>query len=113
MSTIVDKPPFEYEKEPAEKEIIGVNFSRRIPSGVTISMYEVTSALFDNSPEKIAEAADLGPHLSVSSIVVVGKILTCMISDGVDTFKYKVTFKVTLSDGQLKEDNVRVKVIEK
>lgn len=109
---VVDTKPFEYRKQPAESEIIGVNFSRRMPPSTTIAAYSVTSSLWNNTPEQIAAAPNLGDHLEVSGVALVGKVLTCLISKGLSTYNYKVTFKITLSDLQVKEEDVFVKVIE-
>lgn len=105
-----DLSPFVFSKQPAEREIIGIDFSRRIPSGVTIISYTVVAELHDNSSDLIANMT--GTQLQVSSIAVVKKTLSCLITDGEDGFKYRVTFKVTLSDGQIKEDEIFVNVIE-
>lgn len=111
---------FSYEKQPWEVEIIGVDFSRRVPAGVTILPVEVdvTDVRIEETitPSNLI-ASNYGPHLAISSIALAGvigreKILTAKISDGVTGFQYRVTFKVTLSDGQKKEDDVLVTVKE-
>lgn len=111
---------FEYHKQPSEIEIIGVDFSRRVPAGVTIVPVEVdvtwVSKELTISPTNLVES-NYSPHLTISDIVLAGvagreKILTAKISDGVENFQYRVTFKVTLSDGQKKEDDVLVTVKE-
>lgn len=111
---------FAYTKQPWEEEIIGVDFSRRVPSGITILPVEadVTDVQIEAtiSPANMHEG-DYSPHLTISSIVLTGvvgreKILTAKISDGVAAFQYRVTFRITLSDGQKKEDDVLVTIKE-
>lgn len=110
MPSTSDLKPFTFPKQPDEKEIIAVDFSRRIPSGVTIVSQTVVSELFGNTADQIANMT--GTPLSVSAITVVRKTVSCLISDGEDGFHYRVTFKITLSDGQVKEDEVFVDVKE-
>lgn len=110
MSSVSDVKPFTFQKQIAEKETIGVDFSRRIPAGVTITVTSVVSALYNNTPEQIQNMT--GTPLQVSSVSLVKKVLSCLISDGEDGFNYKVTFTITLSDGQVKQDEVIVNVRE-
>jgi len=110
MPSTSDLKPFTFQKQPLEKEIISVDFSRRIPAGVTIAAQTVVSELWNNSPELIANMT--GTLLQVSGIAVVRKVLSCMITDGSGGYNYRVTFTVTLSDGQVKEDEVFVTVKE-
>jgi hypothetical protein len=110
-TTIIDVEPFEFEKQPAEKETIGINFSRRVPAGATVTSYTVVSELYDNSPEKVSASTD---PLQVSNISLsTNKTLSCLISNGQDGYKYKVTFTLNLSDLQAKQDEIFVTVKEK
>jgi hypothetical protein len=111
---------FEYTKQPWEEEIIGIDFSRRIPAGTTVLAVQtgVTEAVLEAiiSPQGL-NPNDYGSHLVVSTAILTGitgkeKILTSLVSGGVTGFKYRVAFKVTLSDGQKKEDDVLVIVKE-
>jgi hypothetical protein len=111
---------FEYTKQPWEEEIIGVDFSRRVPTGITIM--PVATGITEVSIEETVSpsgsiAANYGGHLVLGTPVLTGvvgkeKILAVMISAGVSGFKYRVSFRVTLSDGQKKEDDVWVIVKE-
>jgi hypothetical protein len=111
---------FEYTKQPWEEEIIGVDFSRRIPVGVTVQpvqtgVTEVVVELIEGLTSQNVD--DYSDHLVVATPVLTGitgkeKILTALVSGGVSNFKYRVAFKVTLSDGQKKEDDVWVIVKE-
>jgi len=103
---------FEYTKQPEEKEIIAVDFSRRIPAGITVTSY--TTTIETTSP---TDPNSYTSHLVLGTPTMTGvtgkeKILAVMISEGVDGYKYRVSFKVTLSDGQIKEDDVWVIVKE-
>lgn len=111
---------FEYNKQPWEEEIIGVDFSRRMPAGTTVqavqtgvteAVVELTEGLTGQNP------SDFSGHLELATPVLAGvsgkeKILTVLVSKGVANFKYRVAFKVTLSDNQKKEDDVWVIVKE-
>lgn len=111
---------FTYEKQPWEEEIIGVDFSRRVPSGRTILPVaaDVTEVTIEETVGLQGQIPDgLGSHLQLGTPALTGvvgkeRILAVMISAGVDQFKYRVSFKVTLSDGQKKEDDVWVIVKE-
>jgi hypothetical protein len=107
---VIDTQPFEFEKKPDEKETIGINFSRRIPSGVTISSYTVTAALYGNTADQIAAAGNLDAELDVSGSAVSNKTLSCLIDKGLDGYKYRVKFVVILSDTQRKTDYVYVTI---
>jgi hypothetical protein len=111
---------FEYTKQPWEEEIIGIDFSRRIPAGKTIltPASDVTEVKIEEiiSPSRL-NPSDYGGHVTISSVALSGivgreKILVALISGGVDGFQYRVTFRVTLSDGQKKEDDVLVIIKE-
>lgn len=111
---------FEYTKQPWEEEIIGVDFSRRVPAGTTISAVaaDVTYVEVEETLGLNGQSSDgLGSHLVLDTPVLTGvsgreKILAVKVSEGVDQFKYRVSFKITLSDGQKKEDDVWVIVKE-
>jgi hypothetical protein len=108
---------FEYIKQPQEKELIGVDFSKRIPSGVTIE------AVAEGTTEVVLEetigdnAGDYGGHIEIGTPFLTGaagkeKTLAVMVSAGISGFKYRLSFRVTLSDGQKKEDDVLVTIKE-
>ena len=114
---------FEYTKQPWEEEIIGVDFSRRVPAGITVNAPSApyTSGTYVNIEETISPtgliAGNFGGHLTLGTPIMTGvtnkeKILTTMVSGGVSGFKYRVSFKVALSDTQKKEDDVWVIVTE-
>lgn len=111
---------FPYTKQPFECEIVGIDFSRRVPAGVTIRPAEVgvTDVQIEETiPPPNFITANYGGHLVISSIVLTGvtgreKILTAKLSEGVTNFQYRVTFRITLSDGQKKEDDLLVTIKE-
>lgn len=111
---------FEFPKQPSEQEIVSVDFSRRTPAGVTISAVSpgVTYVTLEQTLGLTGQSSDgLGSHLTLGTPTLVGvagreKILAVLVSAGVDQFKYRLSFKVTLSDGQVKEDDVWVIVKE-
>lgn len=111
---------FEFTKQPWEEEIIAVDFSRRVPAGVTILPVDtdITDVVLEQTVGLNGQSPDLySGHLQIGSQTLTGvvgreKILAAVVSSGVDQFKYRVSFRVTLSDGQKKEDDVWVIVKE-
>jgi len=108
---------FEYTKQPWEEEIIAVDFSRRVPAGTTIEPVadDVTEVVLEATLP--SEPNSYGPHITIGTPALTGvagreKILAVMISDGVTGYKYRLSFRITLSDGQKKEDDVWVIVKE-
>ena len=111
---------FEYTKQPWEEEIIAVDFSRRVATGVTVE--PVATGVTDVTVEETVSitgsiASNYSPHIALSDTTLTGvtgkeKILAVMVSAGVSGFKYRLSFRVTLSDGQKKEDDVWVIVKE-
>ena len=118
---------FIYSKQPWEEEIIGVDFVRRIPSGVTVlpvddplspplepttyAVVEETVSLTNSSTTVNSDPLQIS-NTTLLSVAGKNRILTCMVSNGNSGFKYRVSFKITLSDGQRKEDDIWVIVRE-
>jgi len=107
---------FEYTKQPYEEEFVAVDFSRRVPSGTSIAAYTVTLEETVAVTQGLI-AANYGPHIAIgtpSLTGVVGKerILVVMVSAGVAGFKYRLSYRITLSDTQKKEDDVWIIVKE-
>lgn len=111
---------FEFNKQPWEEEIIGVDFSRRVPVGTTIQpvAVDVTDVTLEQTVGLTGQnPGDYSSHIEIGTPELTGtsgreKILAVMVSSGVDQFKYRLSFRVTLSDGQKKEDDVWVIVKE-
>ena len=108
---------FEYTKQPWEEEIIAVDFSRRVPAGVTVDA--VATGVTDVTLEEVVGTnyQNYAGHVELSDTTLTGvtgkeKILAVMVSAGVSGFKYRLSFRVTLSDSQKKEDDVWVIVKE-
>jgi len=109
---------FEYEKQPWEEEIVGVDFSRRVPATTSITAYTV--AVEETISPPGFQAGSYSPHLSGGTPALSGpgvdparhKILSSLLTGGVNNFQYRVTFRVTLLDGQKKEEDVLVTVKE-
>lgn len=107
---------FEYTKQPYEQEFVAVDFSRRVPSGTTIAAYSVTLEETVAVTQGLI-AANYSPHISLgtpslSGVVGREKILVVMVSNGISGFKYRFSYRITLSDNQKKEDDVWVIVKE-
>jgi len=111
---------FEYTKQPWEEEIIGVDFSRRVPAGITVNPVatDITDVVVEETVSICGLPPDeFGSHIVVDTPVLTGvvgkeKILAAMISGGVTGFKYRLSFRITLSDSQKKEDDVWVIIKE-
>jgi hypothetical protein len=108
---------FEYTKQPSEKEIIAVDFSRRVPLGVTVTPVAVGVTDVALEATLPSESNVYGPHITIGTPVLTGvagkeKVLAVMVSDGVTGYKYRLSFRITLSDGQKKEDDVWITVKE-
>ena len=106
---------FLYSKQPWESELVAVDFSRRVPSGTTISSYEVT--LEETVAPPNVHAADYSPHIAIGTPALTGvtgreRILVVMVSAGITGFKYRLSYRITLSDSQRKEDDVWIIVKE-
>lgn len=106
---------FEYTKQPYEEEIVAVDFSRRVPSGTTITTYSVV--IEETVGLTGLNAANYSPHLTLGTPSLTGavgreRVLAVMVSNGVSDFKYRVSYRITLSDNQKKEDDVWVTVKE-
>lgn len=106
---------FEYTKQPYEEEIVAVDFSRRVPSGTTITAYSVV--IEETVSLTGLNATNYSPHLTLGTPSLTGttgreKVLAVMVSNGVADFKYRVSYRITLSDNQKKEDDVWVIVKE-
>ncbi len=106
---------FEYPKQPYEEELVAVDFSRRVPSGVTITAYSVT--LEETVSLNGQNPAGYGPHIAIGTPSLTGvtgkeRILVVMVSAGVSQFKYRLSYRITLSDSQKKEDDVWIIVKE-
>lgn len=92
---------FHIEKQPAEVIVIGVDFSSIVGSA-TISSTSVTSIEVDTG-----QGASIAQSAGVENNVVKIKL-----SGGTDGKRYKVTVQVTLSDGQIWEEDVFVDVVD-
>jgi len=106
---------FEYTKQPWEEEIVAVDFSRRVPSGTTITAYSVV--LEETVALAGLIAANYSPHIVIGTPSLIGtvgreRILAVMVSAGVAGFKYRLSYRITLSDTQKKEDDVWIIVKE-
>lgn len=107
---------FEYFKQSFESELVAVDFSRRVPAGTTITDFTVILE------ETVAVTQGLiadnySPHIVIGEPTLTGvtgkeKILVVMVSAGISGFKYRLSYRITLSDGQRKEDDVWIIVKE-
>mgnify|MGYP006277980311 CR=1 FL=1 len=89
-----------YKQQSGERRKRTLDYSNVLPTGVTISA--VTSTL----------APTTSPALAVSSITVAtnGKSFSYFVSGGLTDNDYLIEFFVTLSDTQIREDEVEITI---
>lgn len=99
---------FVFNKQPSEKELVGINFSRRIPKTVIVSSYDIRLFKYDQ------ESWSSTTEISISNPAIYrDKSIVCFVDGGYADTNYKVSIVVTLSDGQKKEDDILIVVKEK
>ena len=94
-----------YTKQPGEKETIKIDFSNRLPSGVTIS--SLTSAKM----YKYSDDTDVSSTM-ITNTSVTSPYVYVQIDDGTDGVEYYLTVKIVLDNGDNIEEDLRVLVDE-
>jgi len=83
-------------KTPTEQELFGFDFSRLLPSGVTISSAVVTATVIDGT--------DADPSAMISgSATISGSLVSQLVIGGVAGVTYCLKCAATFSDGQVPE----------
>lgn len=91
---------FPFSKRPAEKEVIGIDFTSRIdPPNLTITDRAIS----------ITRVSGTG-ILAASNIVIINKSVACIIDGGDLGDVYEVVISATLSDTQIKEEYIQVTI---
>ena len=93
-------------KQPAEKFPFAIDFTGRLPSGLTISSATVTATVYQGgaSASSVLEG----------SPVVANNVVTIKVKDGSDGVMYKITFTVALSDNfSVLEEDILMEVVNK
>jgi hypothetical protein len=98
--------PRSFTKQPFEEITKATDFSQVVESGVTVSSGTVTAI-------KVGDQSDASMDvLSAGTCVVSGLLATWKVKGGVDQEDYKITVKVTFSNGDKLEEDVTMKVRE-
>lgn len=84
-------PPF----APGEASSIGLDFSYVIPPGVSIAAG--TLHFFQNLAVPVAADSDF----NIPAVQIIGRVLTCAISGGVEGKDYQVVWTATDTDGNI------------
>lgn len=96
-----------FNKQPAEKRTIAIEYARELPSGVTLVSGTVAATnLSDNSSASGAVLVSTTATISGTQ----AKVQTQAGTNGID---YKITFLTTLSNGDIWEDDIIMKVGER
>jgi hypothetical protein len=91
-------------KQPAEKIARGHNWINNLPAGTSIATVVVT-------------AIDLATKADATALIIdgstnAGSVTTFVLKNGTDLKDYKITLKMTRSDGLIFEDDYTLKVRE-
>ena len=89
----------EFTKEPAEKYVIAIEYSGRLPTGASLSSGTVTA--YDMG----AGATDTSVLTSTTATIATTQA-KAQVRAGSAGKKYKITFTVTLDTGDILEDEV-------
>lgn len=90
-----------FDKQVREKLVIAVDYSNELPSGVTVSSGVV---------EAKDSSGNLAAVLASATATTTSTTAKCTVQDGQSGGEYVVTFLTTLSDGQVWEDEVVMRV---
>jgi hypothetical protein len=90
-------------KQPAEKYGVSINFASRLPESVTV-VSGVVSAI--NAKTLEADTTVYG----ASALVIEGAAATAIIQNGISGNKYQLTYTVTLSDGSILQEDIKLVV---
>lgn len=93
-----------FETGPTEDRVIGLDFTGKLPTGVTLSSGTVSAILVSDSSDATSAILD-STTLTIDSGEDTAKV---GIKTGAAVGKYLLTFLVTLSDSQVLKDDVLV-----
>jgi hypothetical protein len=97
---------FSFSKQPGETIIgVGIDFSPRINASETLTVLTVTSVL-------LSGVETVGSALTITNKAVSGSIAACTLSGGYDSCTYKLTYRVTGTEGSVLESEIKLKVKE-
>ena len=90
-------------KQPQERYTMGFGFTGYLPAGATLSSGTVSAVRLDTG------AAD-NSVLDSLALTISGDQALVRVKDGLDGVDYKLTFLVTLSNGDVLEEDLIVQV---
>jgi hypothetical protein len=99
--------PPQIQKTPYEQKTFGVDWTAQLRSGVTVS-----SGTFEawNITDHTDASTGANKVLEATAATISGNEARCRLIAGVDGKEYKITSKVTLSNGDLLESSTILKV---
>jgi hypothetical protein len=93
----------EFIKQPAESYTIAVEFTGKLPTGATLTSGTVSAVRLDTG------AAD-NSVLASTTATIVGTQARVKVQAGTSGVDYKVSFLVTLSNSDLLEEDIEMRV---
>lgn len=96
--------PQTWKKQPWEKRILEIDCTNALPTGVTISSIDIEA--YDDSEVDVTSTI-----IDTSSIDSNNVLVT--VKAGTDGENYDLKVKITLSNGEQVEDDIKIKVREK
>ncbi|BFU90161.1 MAG: hypothetical protein NTAFB01_13480 [Nitrospira sp.] len=95
----------QFEKQPAEAYTIAFEFSGKLPTGANLSSGTVSVVRLDTG------ATD-NTVLASTTATIVGTQARVKVQSGTTGIDYKITFLVTLSNGDVLEEDVLMQVLD-
>lgn len=93
-----------FSKQPAEQYTIAVEFSGKLPTGASLASGAVSAV---DEDENNASSTVLGS----TSATIAGTQAKVLVKAGTDGKTYKVTFLMTLSNGDKLEEDLQMRVV--
>lgn len=94
----------EFEKQPAESYTIAVEFAGKLPSGASLASGTISAVRLDTG------ATD-NSVLASTTATIVGTQARVKVQAGTSGIDYKITFLLTLSNGDLLEEDVLMRLV--
>lgn len=95
-----------FKKQPAEMYPIGIDFTGKLPSGATLASATVSALSMSDGSNQT------GTVLQSSTATIVGTQALIRVLGGTHGIQYQITFRATLSTGDVLEEEVYMYVEE-
>lgn len=93
-------------KQPSEVRTIGISFLGILEDGITIDSSDVTAKDFDSGTDATALV------VKTPTGTIKDGIVRAVVQGGTVGRRYKITFKTTLSNGDILEDDLVMRVLD-